>query len=98
MQEDGVEVIEHAGGNEGFSSFMIYAPQRRIAVVALGNVNGAAPVAMAEQLIKVVLGISVTAPNEREPVAIAREALTKFTGVFDVLPSGSLLEIRMRRG
>lgn len=88
--EDGVKVVEHGGGIEGFNTNLIYAPDKRICVVVLANVNGAAPGEMGQQLLDVVLGKPVTLANERKSVPIAKEELAKFVGVYDLAPTFSL--------
>jgi CubicO group peptidase (beta-lactamase class C family) len=54
--ENGVKVVEHGGGIEGFNTSLIYVPEKRICVVVLANVNGGAPEQMSQQLLDVVLG------------------------------------------
>ncbi len=88
--EDGVKLVEHGGGIEGFNTNMIYVPDRRICVVVLANVNGAAPDQMGGQLLDVVLGKPVTLANERKAVPIAKEELKKFVGVYDLMPKFAL--------
>jgi CubicO group peptidase (beta-lactamase class C family) len=88
--KDGLKVIEHGGGIEGFNTNLMYAPDRRIAVVVLSNVNGGAPDTMGSQLFDVVLGKAVVLPSERKAVPIAREELSKFVGVYDLAPTFSL--------
>jgi hypothetical protein len=67
-----------------------YAPDRRIAVVVLSNVNGDAPQNMSDQLLSVALGKPVVLPSEHKAVPIAKDQLTKFIGVFDLSPTFSL--------
>ena len=83
-------MVSHGGGIEGFNTHMMYAPDRRIAVVVLGNVNGGAPGMMGDQPFDVVLGKPVVLASERKAVPIAKEELTKFVGVYDLAPSFSL--------
>ncbi|MBW4045174.1 MAG: serine hydrolase [Acidobacteria bacterium] len=90
-QQDGLKVVEHGGGIEGFNTFLTYVPERRIAVVVLSNVNGSAPEAMSSQLLDVVRGKPVILPTERKPVPIAAKDLTKFVGVYDVEPNFALI-------
>jgi hypothetical protein len=85
-----VKVVSHGGGIEGFNTHMMYAPDRRIAVVVLGNVNGGAPGMMGDQLFDVVLGKPVVLAREHKAVPIAKEELAKFVGVFDLAPTFSL--------
>lgn len=88
--EGGVKVIEHGGGIEGFNTNLIYVPDKRICVVVLANVNGAAPGQMGSQLLDVVLGKPVTLASERKALPIAKEELQKFTGVYDLAPNFSI--------
>lgn len=88
--KDGLKVVEHAGGIEGFNTHLLYVPERRIAVVALSNVNGMAPSSMAGQLLDVALGKPVTLANERKVVAISKEELAKYVGVYDLAPTFSI--------
>jgi CubicO group peptidase (beta-lactamase class C family) len=88
--KDGLRVVEHGGGIEGFNTNLMYAPDRRIAVVVLGNVNGGAPGSMGDQLFDVVLGKPVVLASEHKAAPIAKEELTRFVGVFDLAPTFSL--------
>jgi CubicO group peptidase (beta-lactamase class C family) len=85
-----VKVLSHGGGIEGFNTSLMYAPDRRTAVIVLGNVNGGAPGQMSDQLFDVVLGKSVVLANEHKAVPIAKEELAKFVGVYDLAPTFSL--------
>ncbi len=88
--QEGVKVVEHGGGIEGFNTNLIYVPDKRICVVVLANVNGAAPDQMGQQLLEVTLGKPVVLPNERKAAPIAKEELAKFVGVYDLAPTFSL--------
>jgi CubicO group peptidase (beta-lactamase class C family) len=89
-QQEGVKVIQHAGGIEGFNTQLTYVPDRKITIVVLSNVNGAAPTAMGAQLLDVAMGKSVILASERKPVPITKEELQKFTGVYDLAPTFAL--------
>jgi CubicO group peptidase (beta-lactamase class C family) len=89
-EKDGVKVVSHGGGIEGFNTNLMYAPDRHIAVVVLANVNGGAPGSMGDQLFDVVMGKPVVLASERKAVPIAREELAKFVGVYDLAPSFAL--------
>jgi CubicO group peptidase (beta-lactamase class C family) len=88
--KDGAKVVSHGGGIEGFNTHLAYAPDRRIAIVVLGNVNGGGPGSMGDQLLDVVLGKPVVLANERKAVPITKEELAKFVGVYDLTPTFSL--------
>ena len=87
---DGVRVVSHGGGIEGFNTYLAYAPERQIAVVVLSNVNGAAPDTMGGQLMDTALGKPVVLASERKAVPITKEELAKFVGVYDLGPTFSL--------
>jgi CubicO group peptidase (beta-lactamase class C family) len=88
--KDGVRIITHNGGIEGFNTSLTWVPDRSIAVVVLSNVNGGAPDQMSSQLIDVMLGKTVTLASERKAAPITKDELSKFTGVFDLAPTFSL--------
>jgi CubicO group peptidase (beta-lactamase class C family) len=90
VQQSGVKVIQHGGGIEGFNTQLAYVPDRKITVIVLSNVNGAAPGAMGGQLLDVVMGKPVILASERKPVPITKEELQKFTGVYDLAPTFAL--------
>jgi hypothetical protein len=87
---DGLKVLQHDGGIEGFNTHLAYVPEKKIAVVVLSNVNGAAPGQMGGQLLDVVLGKPVTLAAERKAMPIGKDELAKFVGVFDLAPTFSI--------
>ena len=98
QNEDGLTMVHHGGGIEGFNTNMLYAPERRICVVVLANVNGSAPDQMGSQLFDVALGKSVVLNSERVPVAIAPADLTRFVGVYDLTPTFALTIVQAADG
>lgn len=88
--KDGVRIISHGGGIEGFNTHLAFAPDKQITVVVLGNVNGAAPSSMGVKLMDVALGRPVELASERKVVPIAKEELAKFIGVYDLAPALAL--------
>jgi len=89
-KKDGLTVVDHGGGIEGFNTHLAYVPDKKIAIVVLSNVNGAAPDQMGGQLLDVVLGKPVTLAGKRKVVPIAKQELAKFVGVYDLAPTFSL--------
>ena len=89
-RKDGLDVVAHGGGIEGFNTELTYVPERQITVVVLSNVNGDAPGAMSGQLLDVALDKAVVLDTERRPVPMAKEALGKFVGVYDLTPDFAL--------
>jgi CubicO group peptidase (beta-lactamase class C family) len=62
--KNGIKIVSHGGGIEGFDTSLLYVPDRHIAVVVLSNVNGAAPGKMSDQLLTMALA---------QPVALSGE-------------------------
>jgi CubicO group peptidase (beta-lactamase class C family) len=89
-QEAGTTVVSHGGGIEGFNTDLNYVPDKNIAVIVLGNVNGAAPGEMGGNLVKVMLGQSVTLASERKEQPIAAGELAKFAGLYQLAPTFAL--------
>ncbi len=90
QNRDGVRIVSHGGGIEGFNTNLMFAPEKQIAVVVLSNVNGSAPGAMGDQLMDTVLGKPVVLANEHKAVPISKEEMAKFVGVYDLAPTFSL--------
>lgn len=53
--KDGSRAIWHDGGIEGFNSYMVYLPDRRIAIIALANDDGDSSDSLSAQLLHLVL-------------------------------------------
>jgi CubicO group peptidase (beta-lactamase class C family) len=83
-------VVEHGGSIDGFNSYMIYVPARKIAVIALSNVSGDAPDKMAAKLLDVTLGKAVTLAEGRVALPIAKGELSKFVGEYAISAQLSL--------
>jgi len=90
VQQDGVKIIQHGGGIEGFNTQLSYVPDRKITIVVLSNVNGGAPASMGGQMLDVAMGKSVLLASERKAVPITKEELQKFVGVYDLTPDFAL--------
>ena len=89
-QKDGERVISHGGGIEGFNTSLEYVPEKRLAVVVLGNVNGGAVDRVGDLLMDVAVGKPVVLRSEHKPVPIEKGELAKFVGVYDVAPQFAL--------
>lgn len=89
-QEEGVTVVDHGGGIEGFNTSLAYVPERGIAVIVLANVNGDAADDMGAKLLKVALGEQVTLATERKSVPIDKAELAKFVGTYQLTPTFSV--------
>lgn len=84
VKSKGVTVIFHNGGDAGFSARLAYVPERRIAVIVLGNVATGSPQAMGDDLMQLALGRKVTLPNERKVLMIYASETPKFAGTYEL--------------
>ena len=87
---DGVRIVSHNGGIEGFNTSLAYVPERRLAVIVLSNMNGGAIGPVSEKLMQVALGKTVVLPDEHKAVPISKDELQKFVGVYDLAPNFAL--------
>ncbi|HLI75965.1 MAG TPA: serine hydrolase, partial [Acidobacteriaceae bacterium] len=85
--QDGVTVVNHGGGIEGFNTDLTYVPEKALTVVVLGNVNGTAPGDMGAKLVSVALGKTVVLANERKEQPIDKAELAKFGGTYRFTPA-----------
>ncbi|HXW56986.1 MAG TPA: serine hydrolase domain-containing protein [Candidatus Cybelea sp.] len=59
---DGVPDVDHSGGQQGTSTFIMIVPERRAGVVVLANMEGVDAGALASQLMKIALGAPAADP------------------------------------
>ncbi len=83
----GSTTIAHSGGLNGFNTFMAYDPDRRIAVIVLGNLNGTASDLLGGSLLALARENMRT---ERGGAPLAASSLQDYAGVYDLTPHSSL--------
>jgi CubicO group peptidase (beta-lactamase class C family) len=86
----GRTAVFHNGGIEGFNTAMAYYPDSTVTVIVLGNVNGTAPDELVDKLGRVANGEKILAPSERTAVALPRETLASYVGVYRFAPTFSI--------
>jgi CubicO group peptidase (beta-lactamase class C family) len=87
----GHALISHGGGIEGFNTELEYYPDDKLTVIVLGNVNGAAPGAIAHQLAAVALGEEVKLESERKEITVDPAILSRYVGTYALAPGVNLL-------
>jgi CubicO group peptidase (beta-lactamase class C family) len=87
----GHKVIEHGGGIEGFNTQLAYYPDDNLTVVVLGNVNGAAPGAIAKDLAALVHGETVKLESERKEITVDPKILSSYVGTYQLAPGVNML-------
>lgn len=87
---DGYKHIAHGGGIEGFNTFLSYDSQDKLSVVALSNLNGAAPGVIATDLADVVHGKKVVLASERKSIQVSPAMLAQYVGTYALSPAFSV--------
>ena len=77
----GVESIDHAGGQVGFSAALSYYPDSDIAVVVLANQEAANAAGIVNQVSRIVLGLEE--PTTRD-LAMTPEDRQRYIGSYDI--------------
>ncbi len=75
-------VITHNGTIDGFDDSLNYYPDKRLAIIVLGNVRSEVPDRLAEQLGKVAYGEKVVVTSDRRQVAVAPNVLEEYAGKY----------------
>jgi CubicO group peptidase (beta-lactamase class C family) len=83
---NGHKVIDHGGGIEGFNTYLAYYPDDKVTVVALANLNGDAPQAIATRLGAIMHGEKVVLPSERKEITLVPKALEQYVGTYQMAP------------
>jgi CubicO group peptidase (beta-lactamase class C family) len=95
VQRGGSAIIWHNGGIEGFHAFLAYAPQKRVTVAVLSNVDSGLPDVTGAQLLDVALGRPVFIAGEQTSAPISEADLAKFEGAFQLKPGVTLVFSRV---
>lgn len=82
----GHKVIEHGGGIAGFNSLLSYYPDNDLTIAVLANVNGQDAYEVSGKLASVAHGEQVQLISERKEVAVSRDDLTAYAGVYQLAP------------
>src|SRR3954452_196079 len=90
----GRKVVQHAGGIEGFNTFLAYYPDDKLTVAVLANINGEAPTHIAAKLATLAHGGVVQTTAERKEIALPVATLSKYVGTYELAP-GVNMTIRL---
>ena len=93
----GRRVISHGGGINGFISFLTFVPQDSLVIAVLANTSPAPSSAMADAIMRVVLGMAAppTAPAPKD-VALTAAERARYVGEYTLArPDGSRLAVRV---
>lgn len=70
---------------------MIHFPEKKLTVIALSNLNGAAPDQIAEYVASVALGEKVVLPSERKSINVPASVLADYAGTYRLQPGFDLV-------
>ena len=79
-------VIEHGGGIDGFLCQNYVVPDEGIELIVLMNTGMTDPGKISKDLLAIMLGQEVAAPEKPKPIELSSEKLEEFTGEYEVAP------------
>ncbi len=88
---NGRKVIEHAGGMNGFYTYLAYFPEDKLTVVALGNLNGSPSEQIVRSLAALAHGDKVVLPSERKEITVLPKILEGYVGTYQFEPKINLM-------
>jgi CubicO group peptidase (beta-lactamase class C family) len=88
--EKGHKLVDHGGGIEGFNTQLSYYPDEKLAIIALSNLNGAAPGAIATNLAATIHGEKVVLSTERKEIKLPTKTLAQYVGDYQLSPNFAL--------
>jgi CubicO group peptidase (beta-lactamase class C family) len=87
QKRNGVELISHGGGINGFSTRILRVPERKLVVVALSNLENSQVGKLADDLLQLALGKDVEMPKAAPEVKVAAETLKQYVGEYVLAPT-----------
>jgi len=90
-ESSGRKFYQHGGGIEGFNTLLTYYPASQITIVALSNVNGAAPGQITAKLGPLAHGETVKLTNERIEITLPHATLERYVGTYALSPQVNVM-------
>ncbi|MBE0659645.1 MAG: serine hydrolase [Bryobacteraceae bacterium] len=87
QKRNGVEVISHGGGINGFSTTILRVPERKLVVVALSNLEQSQVGRLGQDLLALALGREVETPKAAAEVKVPVETLKQYVGEYVLSPA-----------
>jgi len=85
-KEDGVEVISHGGGINGFATMIIRVPSQGLLAVTLSNVLPSQGGRLAQDLVKLASGKDAAKPVKQTEIKVPAETLKQYVGDYELRP------------
>jgi hypothetical protein len=89
---NGVRVLSHAGGIEGFNTWVGHLPAKNVDVIVLANLNGPASDAIANDLVRIADGEKATLISDRRAIELPKSGLDPLAGHYQ-LPGGTIMTV-----
>lgn len=96
-QDDGVTVMSHGGGINGFATMIIRVPDEKLLVVTLSNVLPSQAGKVANELARLARGKDVEIPKPKKEITLAPEILDRYVGKYELRPD-FILEVTREGG
>lgn len=87
VTRDGLEVISHGGGINGFATMILRAPSRGLVVVTLSNVLPSQGGRLAQDLLQLAVGKDIPIPAKQTEIQLPVETLRKYVGEYQLAPN-----------
>ncbi len=94
VTRNGLEVISHGGGINGFATMIMRAPAQGLLVVTLSNVLPSQAGRLAQDLLQLAAGQEVAVPAKQTEVQVPVETLRKYVGEYQLAPN-FILAVRL---
>jgi CubicO group peptidase (beta-lactamase class C family) len=87
----GRKVVQHAGGIDGFNTYLAYYPDDKLTVAVLANINGQTPNQIATKLADLAHGGAVQLTSERKDITLPVATLSKYVGTYEIAPGVNMM-------
>jgi CubicO group peptidase (beta-lactamase class C family) len=81
------QMTGHAGGINGFNTFIVRFPADHVTVIVLSNSDNGRASGIANNLAAIVFGAPYTVPVERKVITLASATLDKYVGQYELAPN-----------
>lgn len=82
----GVDLIFHGGGDVGYRSYTLHAPEHQLSIVVLGNNNDFAPLEVVYSIVDLFLKEYVEQPIAPKKLNYTTKELKSFEGTYQMFP------------
>lgn len=91
INADGHTAYTHGGRVPGFVNGLTYAPDDRLAVVVLGNLDNGTPALLGPSLTTIAHGLSAVVVLPPKAIVLAPDILAQYAGTYVLMPDFNLV-------